>query len=128
MSVKPQFIPFNYIQDNQDIQKHDLLTNQASAIEQDTPPSVTRAEGGNLARFVQRAVASGLARLQDPQPEGLVTRGLRAVKPGTSVLGLLPILALTSTLGTLVVSFSYYVSPFGDHVFEIFFFLGLLLI
>src|SRR6266705_1227203 len=83
---------------------------------------------GNLSTAVQRMIATGLARLQDPQPEGLFTRGLQAVKPETGVLGLLPILTLTSTSGLLIVSFAYYISPYGNLVFEFFFLLGLLLI
>ncbi len=83
---------------------------------------------GNLSMAVQRMINAGLARLQDPQPEGLFTRGLQAVKSGTNVLGLLPILMLTSTSGLLIVSFAYYISPYGDLTFEFFFFLGLLLI
>src|SRR5229473_2228841 len=63
-------------------------------------------------------IATGLARLQDPQPEGLATRGLKAVK-GTNALGLLPILTLTNALGLLFVSFSYYSSQYD---LEFFFF------
>ncbi len=81
---------------------------------------------GNLSTAVQRMIATGLARLQDPQPEGLFTRGLQAVKP-ESVLGLLPVLTLTSTSGLLLVSFAFYISPYGNIALEFFFYLGLLL-
>ncbi len=75
-----------------------------------------------------RMINAGLARLHDPQPEGLFTQGLRAVKPGINALGLLPILTLISTFGLLIVSFSYYLSRYGNLALEISFFLGLLLI
>src|SRR6266852_1143926 len=71
---------------------------------------------GNLSTAVQRMIATGLARLQDPQPEGLATRGLKAVK-GTNALGLLPILTLTNALGLLFVSFSYYSSQYDLEFF-----------
>lgn len=82
--------------------------------------------GSNLSTSVQRII-SGLARLQDLQPEGLSTRGLQAVKPKAS-LGALPLLTFTNAFGLLVVSFSYYlsVSQYGNLVLEFFFFLGLL--
>src|SRR5437016_2912915 len=86
-----------------------------------SPPPQAEQSGGNLSATVQRMIGTGLARLQDPQPEGLFTRGLRAVKPGTSVYGLLPRLALTSALGLLVVSFAYYISPYGNLALEFFF-------
>ncbi len=70
----------------------------------------------------------GLIRLQDPQPEGLSTRGLRAIKPGSSIWGLLPVLSLTNAVGLLVVSCSYYISQYGNLALEISFFLGLLFI
>src|SRR6266566_1553873 len=83
---------------------------------------------GNLSTAVQRMIATGLARLQDPQPEGLFTRGLQTVKSGSS-LGLLPALALTNALGLLVVSFSYYISvlQYGKLTLEISYLPGLLL-
>src|SRR5205823_4106453 len=48
--------------------------------------------------------------------------------PGTSVLGLLPVLTLTSTVGLFLVSFAYYISQYGTPVLEFFFLFGLLLI
>src|SRR6266566_2140882 len=152
--AKRQFKPFAPFQDNQDAQMHELLTNPALVTEQDTVPlaafhgltptvfyktkqdtmplaAVPGAPAmphkrGNLSTAVQRMIATGLARLQDPQPEGLFTRGLQAVKP-ESVLGLLPVLTLTSTSGLLLVSFAFYISPYGNIALEFFFYLGLLL-
>jgi hypothetical protein len=69
-----------------------------------------------------------LDRLQDPQPEGLFTRGMQVVEPRARGLGSLPILTLISGLGLLVVSFAYYLSQYGNLPLEIPFLLGLLLI
>ena len=82
---------------------------------------------GSLAVIIRRTLATGLARLQDPQPEDFAARGLRSAKPGTSHLGLFPILALVSTLGVLLVSFSYDMAQYGDQVLEFLFLPGLLL-
>ncbi len=154
--VKRQFKRFSPFEDHEDARTQYLQTNRASVAKQNTvplaafhgstPPVLHKVEQetmplaavhgapavphkrGNLSTAVQRMISTGLARLQDPQPEGLFTRGLQAVKSGTNVLGLLPILMLTSTSGLLIVSFAYYISPYGDLAFEFFFFLGLLLI
>jgi len=154
--VKRQFKRFSPFEDHEDARTQYLQTNRASVAKQNTvplaafhgstPPVLHKVEQetmplaavhgapavphkrGNLSTAVQRMISTGLARLQDPQPEGLFTRGLQAVKSGTNVLGLLPILMLTSTSGLLIVSFAYYISPYGDLTFEFFFFLGLLLI
>src|SRR3989442_4884534 len=127
--VRRQFKPFAPFQDNQEAQMRDLLTNGAPVTEQDTlplatfhkstPPVLHKVEQdtlplaavhgapavphkkGTLSMAVQRVINTGLTRLQDPQPEGLFTRGLQAAKPGAS-LGLLPILALTNALGLLI--------------------------
>src|SRR5947209_497939 len=77
---------------------------------------------------VRKAAREGIALLRDPQPEGFFTQGLRTVQPGTNILGLLPVLVLTSTLGTLVVSISYSLSWYGNLALESTFFLGLLII
>src|SRR2546425_11566098 len=104
-------------------------------VEQDTMPlaAVRGAPAvphkkGTLSMAVQRVINTGLTRLQDPQPEGLLTRGLQTVKSGSS-LGLLSALMLTNALGSLIVSFSYYlsVSLYGNLVLEVFFLPGLLL-
>ena len=95
-----------------------------------SPPAVPYKAGGSLSVSVRRVIATSLARLQDPQPEGLFTRGLQTVKPENNVLGMFPILILTNALGLLIISLSYYISiyQFGNRTFELFFFLGLLLI
>src|SRR2546426_2513433 len=126
--AKRQFRAFAPFQDNQDVQMHDVLTNLASMAEQDTMPLAAVHEARQL-MAVQRMISAGLARLQNPQPEGLSTRGLKAVKAGTDVLGMFPVLTLTNALSLLIVSFSYYISilKYGDLAFEFFFLPGLLL-
>lgn len=82
---------------------------------------------GRLGIVVRRVVGSGLARLQEPQPEGPVTRGLWSVKPGISP-GLFPLLALTNASGLTLVSISYYLGQYGNFDLETPFLLGLLII
>src|SRR5437870_4631407 len=105
--AKRQFRAFASFQDDQDTQRHDLLTNPAGVTEQDTaplaafhrstPPVLYKVEQdttplaavhgtpapphkrGYLPTAAQRMIATRLARLQDPQPEGFFTRGLQAV-------------------------------------------------
>lgn len=79
------------------------------------------------AALVLRFVNSVLLRLQEPQPEGLETRGLQVVKPATA-LGLFPLLTLTNALGLLVVSISYYLGFVSVYALEFPFLFGLLLI
>lgn len=77
--------------------------------------------------FARRILHTGLARLQEPQPEGPVTRGLQVVNFSIG-LGLFPLLALTNALGLMLVSISAYLDPFGKYTQEFAFLLGLLLI
>jgi len=77
--------------------------------------------------FARRILHTGLARLQEPQPEGPVTRGLQVVNFSIG-LGLFPLLALTNALGLMLVSISTYLDPFGKYTQEFVFLLGLLLI
>lgn len=124
--MKHQFKQVGAIEDNKksfDIQD----TVPLAALHEGMPVVINNAEV-NLLAVARRVISEGLARLRDPQPEGFFTQGLQAVQSGTSVLGLLPVLTLTSTLGLLIVSFSYYLSQFGNLVLESSFFLGLLLI
>ena len=134
---KRQFRRFTTFQDNENAHMQPLPVNPYSVIEQDTAPlaalpgstpAVSHKAIGNLLTTVKDMINAGLARLQEPQPEGLFTRGLKAVQPGTSPLGLLPILMLTSTSGLFLVSFSYYLSIYKSQAFEGFFLLGMLLI
>ncbi|HTK11599.1 MAG TPA: hypothetical protein VL485_30790 [Ktedonobacteraceae bacterium] len=83
----------------------------------DTPP----------AGAIQRMLRAGMTRLQEPQPEGLLTRGLQAVRVGTG-LGKAPVLALVSASGLLMISFSYYIAVLGYSYLteESFFLAGLL--
>lgn len=79
---------------------------------------------------MRQVISAGLARLQDPQPEGFATRGLKIVQLGTNARGLFAALALTNASGLLIISFSYYLSilGYGNSALELFFFLGLLVI
>ncbi len=112
--------------------------NQASITEQGTVPSaqvygfqpiatLDNTED-NSPGVLRHILLAGLARLQEPQPEGLLTRGLQVIKPETA-LGLAPFLALTNAFGLLFVSFSYYISVLEyDHTMvEACFFAGLLI-
>src|SRR6266516_5498862 len=135
--AKPKFRRFDTSQDNEDGQMHYVPTNRDSVADQDTVPFpvlpgsttvVHKQVASNLLMVAQRMFSSGLDRLQDPQPEGLFTRGLQVVKPWPGVLGLLPLLTLTSASGLLTVSLSYYLSRYSNQALEFFFFLGLLLI
>jgi hypothetical protein len=138
MMIRRQFKPFEPFPDNGKVLPRQaaymqyLSTKSTPATERDTvrrsPLAAPHKAGDNLSMAVQRMIIAGLARLQDPQPEGLFTRGLESMKPGTSFLGLLPLLALTSTLGLLIVSLSYYLSQYGKLPLEFFFLPGLLLI
>ncbi len=123
--------------DNEDDQAYDLQKKRNFVGQQDTLPlldayssmsAITEKDSDNLSMAVQRMIGTALTRLQDPQPEGLSTRGLQAVKPGSRVLGLLSLLTLTSTLGVLLISLSYYAAQQGNRGFELFFLAGLLLI
>jgi hypothetical protein len=82
----------------------------------------------SLLAATRRIIGQGLDRLQNPQPEGLLTRGLLVVRQPAS-LGILPLLTLTNAFGLLVVSCSYYFSVlgYGNNVLEVFFYTGLLL-
>ena len=122
---------------NEDGQVHYAPGKRDSIEEQDTAPLavlpgstpvVPHQVASNLLMVAQRMFSSGLDRLQDPQPEGLFTRGLQVVKPWPGVLGLLPLLTLTSASGLLTVALSYYLSRYSNQALEFFFFLGLLLI
>ncbi len=134
MMARDQFKQFPPFEDHEGIQKQYLQIDRALedtvplAAVHASPLTTTHKAGGNLLAVAQHIISLGLTRLQDPQPEGLVTRGLQVVKPVAS-LGALPTLTLTNTLGLLFVSFSYYLSVlrFGDLTLEFFFFLGLLL-
>src|SRR4051812_23205263 len=110
--------PFRAPGHNQFAQKPDLSSDQASVADQDTaplvavrgsPPAVSHKARSNTQEAIQLMIGAGLARLQEPQPEGLLTRGLQVVKPGAR-LGAFPVLTLTNAFGLLVMSFSYYLS------------------
>ncbi len=99
----------------------ELSINQLSVADQETmsleaipssPPAVSATSANNLPGFLRYMFSTGLARLQEPQPEGLLTRGLQAIRPGTR-LGLVPLLALTNASSLLIVSLSYYLSVWG---------------
>src|ERR1700676_648110 len=79
---------------------------------------------------MRNVISAGLARLEDPQPEGFSTRGLQSLQVGTNARGLFAVLALTNALGLLTISVSYYLSilGYGNGALELLFFLGLLAI
>ena len=79
---------------------------------------------------MRNVISAGLARLEDPQPEGFSTRGLQSLQVGTNARGLFAVLALTNALGLLTISVSYYLSilGYGNGMLELLFFLGLLAI
>ncbi|MFL5705042.1 MAG: hypothetical protein ACJ8AG_19735 [Ktedonobacteraceae bacterium] len=89
----------------------DLETAPLAAVHS-SPPATPAKTGDDPPGAIQRILRVGLARLQEPQPEGLLTRGLRAVRPGSG-LGIAPALALTNAFGLLIVSISYYISVLG---------------
>lgn len=108
------------------------LTDQDFAVNQETvalaaihssPPELETNRGGLL----RRIVSAGLTRLQEPQPEGPLTRGIQVVQAD---LGSVPLLALTNASGLLIVSLSYYLSVLGYSyaIKEVSFLGGLLLI
>lgn len=80
-----------------------------------------------LSASVSSLINSGMVRLQEPQPEGLFTRGLRVVKPGFS-LGQFPLLTLTNASGLVLISIAYYLGQVGALQMEFSFLLGLLII
>jgi hypothetical protein len=75
-----------------------------------------------------RMFTTGLARLQEPETEELLTRELPTAKQETG-LGAFPLLTLSNALGLFAVSFSYYLSAlgYGNEALEGFFLLGLLI-
>ena len=95
-------------------QEQGLHGGAAAVVDQDTaslasvhvsPPTT----GNNPPGKIRQVIRAGVARLQDPQPEGLLTRGLQSIRPELR-LGTFPLLAFTNGLGLLVVSLSYYIS------------------
>ncbi len=88
----------------------------------------SRAKAEILTEALHRTAAATLTRLQDPQPEGYFTRGLRAIKPQTGI-GALAVLTCINALGLLSVAFSYYLSvlQYDRKALEFFFLAGLLL-
>lgn len=106
----------------------DQPTSLLPAVHNSSPALLSKIEQ-RLPQTLRRAIGVGMARLQEPQPEGLLTRGLQVVRSDTG-LALVPLLALTNALGLLLVSLSYYVSlwAYSYPIIEISFFGGLLLL
>lgn len=92
-------------------------------------PATPQKPVGSLPALLRHMFSIGLARLQEPQPEGLLTRGLQVIKPGSG-LGLVPLLALINASGLFVVSLSYYLSiwKYSYPIIEACFLGGLLLL
>src|SRR5258708_7113814 len=96
--------------------------NQASAADQETlmlaaldtlpnpEPDISHKLVSNRVERLRQLLSVGLARLEESQPEGQLTRGLQIVRPD---FGLTPLLALTNASGLLMVSLSYYFSIRG---------------
>ncbi len=84
----------------------------------------------HTSRTVKSMLSEGLERLQNPQPEGLHTRGVQAVRLGRRGLGMMPLLTLTNAVGLLLVSLAYYLRVLGYSypLTEVCFFAGLLTI
>ncbi len=117
-----------YTQKNQ---QQGPLFNLASVVHQDTQPMpsvVAHKTGGNPPGAMRRVLNGVVTRLQNPQPEGLLTRGLQVVKPEAR-LGSLAALTLITAFGLLVISLFDYLSVEGYPyvVIEATFFSGLLL-
>lgn len=72
-------------------------------------PTSVQEEANQEQSFLWRMIRAGLTRLQEPQPEGLLTRGLQAVNLEPR-LGLVPLLALTNACGLFMICVSYYLS------------------
>lgn len=89
--------------------------------------STFASQSSEVVGLARRLVGIGLARLQEPQPEGQFTRGFQILKPGIS-LGLFPLLTLTNAFGLILISISYYLGNFGVYSLEFSFLLGLLII
>lgn len=107
------------------------MLNPASVVHQPTIPMtsvVSHKTGDNPQRAVRRMLNIVATRLQNPQPEGLLTRGLQIVRPEAR-LGALSVLTLTTAFGLLVISLFDYLSVEGYPyiVLEAAFFSGLLL-
>jgi Double zinc ribbon len=82
---------------------------------------------GKLPMPVQQVIAAVLTRAQDPKPEAPDTNRQKAVAQSVT-WGWLPLLALTSTFGTLSVAHGFTSARLGIPGAEIFFWFGLLLI
>jgi len=108
-------------------EEYHLFTVPLVAIDR-PPPAHPEKERYHLPVSVRQAIIAGLARALDPQPERTYTQGVQAGKQGTSTLGSLPVLSLTTALGLLIASIADYLSRYGNNVFEIVLLSGLLLI
>src|ERR1017187_1363147 len=133
--MKHQFRQFKLTQDNEYSSQGSFVWDKASSlVEQDTLKQVaTKPDDpilyrvlNNLPKPVQDVITTIHARVLDPQPEHLSTRGLEEGKRGTA-LGLFPIITFVNALGLLLVSLSYYISRYGNNALEVSFLSGLLL-
>jgi hypothetical protein len=117
--IEQEIVPISIMQGSQ---MSGLPTGQATEVEQNTLLRASAYGSSSLSALhkarsrvpaiVQGIIGVGLARLREPEPEGLITRGLQVVKPGVS-LGVYSILVLTDTFGLLLISFTYYLSVLG---------------
>ena len=87
----------------------DPETTSLVAIWDSTSIASSQTEENHAPGFLRRVIRAGLARLQEPQPEGLSTRGLQEANAEARA-GLVLLLALTDAFGLFIVSASYYLS------------------
>lgn len=131
--------PFSSSQEDKQAQKQDEIDIECFIADQNTIPVATVKinkvdlsqnvqHNETLLNTIQQSVYEGLRRLQEPQPEGLSTRGLQSVKPDTG-LGFFPLLAFTNACGLFLIALSYYASVlrYGGLALEMPFLAGLLL-
>lgn len=96
---------------------HQQQTARASMADQPTlaftalteMPAVLTKLTAHAPDFLRRALNVGLTRLQEPQPEGLLTRGFQAIHLDIR-LDFVPALAVSNAFGLLLVSISYFIS------------------
>lgn len=133
-----QFQPFRMFQDGEQVQRQHR-DEQRWIADQDTMPVPTvngektnvpssLSHNGTLLANAHQLMRTGLRRLQEPQPEGLSTRGLQRVKADTG-LGLFPLLTFTNASGLFLIALAYYASVlrYGTLALEMPFLIGLLL-
>lgn len=107
--------PARSVQESYSAQKEDRTslaeqeTRSLAAFQLPVSAASPQAEASPAPGFLWRMIRVGLTRLQEPQPEGPLTRGIQAVSLEAR-LGLVPLLALTNAFGLFMICASYYLS------------------